>query len=98
MSSGEFEDALNDTYKLTIFFQNKEKLNGEHGPLMRKLIYDGLSCGTMKVVNTDDWSSKKTMTHPTRSVNNTKIFSTAGRTWFDKSTSQDREDGFLEIP
>ena len=57
-SSGEFESIINDTSKLIRIYQNEEKLNGACGPVMRKVLYDGLSCGTIKVVNTEQWSSK----------------------------------------
>ena len=54
-SSGEFEAIiLSDTSKLTTIFQNEDKLNGAHGPILRKVLHDGFSCGTVKVVRTKD--------------------------------------------
>ena len=94
-SSGEFEAILNCTSKLTIIFQNEEKLNGEWGPVIRKLLHDGLSFETMKLENADDWSSKKLMLHPTRSEINASTFTTAGRACLSRALLK-TERFFLE--
>ena len=51
---GEFEAILRDTSYLTTVCQNEDKLNGAHGPAMRKIPHDILSSTIMKVI---------TMTH-----------------------------------
>ena len=56
---GDFEEILNDISKLTKKYQNEEKLNCVHGPVMRKVLDDGLSCETMKVMITNDLISNK---------------------------------------
>ena len=47
---------------------------------MRKVLHDELSCVTMKVMNTEDWSSNKIMMNPKRSEINSNTFTTMGRT------------------
>ena len=59
--SGKFEAILNDTSKLTTICQNEEKLNGACGLVMRKVLHDGFSCRTMKVMSTNELSSNKLM-------------------------------------
>ena len=55
----EFEGALRETSRLTTMCQNEDKLNSAHGPVMRKVLDDGLSCETMKVMITNDLISNK---------------------------------------
>ena len=50
---GGFEVILRDVSRLTTAFQNEEKLNGAHGPVMCKSLHDSLSRGTMCLINAD---------------------------------------------
>ena len=77
--SGKFESILNNTSKLTIICQNKEELNVACRPVVRKVLHNRLSCGTMKFISTDDWGSKKIIPHPTRSEINANTFTTSGK-------------------
>ena len=63
----EFEGILRETSRLTIIFQNEEKVNRACGPVMRKSLHDSLSRATMILINTEQWSSDKCMTYSTRS-------------------------------
>ena len=57
---------LRGTSRLTSFFHNEEKSNGECGTFMRKSLHDSLSRATMRVINADQWSREKEMIYPTR--------------------------------
>ena len=74
---GVFEAILRDTSRLTAVFQDDEKLNGACGPVMQKSLHDRLSRVTMRMINSDQWSSNKDMMHPTRSDVNVNSFSKA---------------------
>ena len=38
---------------------------------MRKILHDGLSSGSLNATDSDAWSKKKVMTHPTRAATDT---------------------------
>ena len=52
--AAEIEDVQHNTSRLTSIFQNEEKLNGACGPVMRKTLHDGFSCGSINVADGDD--------------------------------------------
>ena len=58
-SAGEIETVPHKTSKLTTIFQNEENFNGAHVSVMRKMIPNGLSCGSMNDVDSNDWSNNK---------------------------------------
>ena len=78
-------------------------------PVMRKSLYDSLSRDTMLLINTEQWSSDKDVTHPIRSEENVDSFTEIGkfckkralleceRRFFDNKTENDfveRNDEF----
>ena len=74
----EFEGMLRETSLLTTNFQNEEKLNAAHGPVMRKALHDSLSKDTMDLVDAEDWSVNKERTHPKWSEVNLNSFTDTG--------------------
>ena len=76
---GGFEAILRDTQRLTLVFQNEEKLNGEHGPVAWNSLHDSLLRATMTFINNELWSSDKEMMHLTLSEVNVNSFSEAGK-------------------
>ena len=72
---GECEAILRDASQLTLVFPNEEKLNGVHGPVMRKFLHDRFS--RIRLINTEQWSSGNEITHPTRSEVNFNAFTKA---------------------
>ena len=75
----EFESILCETSRLTKISQNEEKVNGACGPVMRKSLHDSLSRATMLLINTEQQSSDKCMTHSTRSQENGDSFTETGK-------------------
>ena len=71
---GEFEAIFCYASLLTDVCQNEEKLNGIHGPVMKKSLYDNLSRTIMRAINTIQWNSNKYVTCPTRSKVNVISF------------------------
>jgi len=53
-STGEIDAVTHNTSKLTKNYQNEEKLNDICRPVVRKRIYEGLSCGSMNFIDADD--------------------------------------------
>ena len=41
-------------------------MNAACGPVIRKVLHDGLTRKTMKLIGDEDWSAHELMTHPTR--------------------------------
>ena len=58
---------LRETSRLTKILQNEDKLNGVHGPVIRKALHDSLSRDAMTLIAVEEWSAHKEMIHPTRS-------------------------------
>ena len=79
-----FEAILRDVPRLTTVFQEEERLNGAHGSVVRKFLHDSLSSRTMRMINSDLWSSQKAMIHPTRKVVNINSFTDTGRTYLKR--------------
>ena len=94
-SSGEIETALHETYKLTTFFQNKEKWNSAFGKVVRNTAHEGLSYGSMNVIDAEDWSNNKSIMHPTRPEINTDTYTTVEKTLCNKALLE-TEWRFLE--
>ena len=75
----EFEAILRYTSQLILVCQNEEKLNVSHGPVMQKSLHDSLLKETMELISTEQRSSDKHMTCPTRSEVNVNSFAEAGK-------------------
>ena len=61
-----------------------KKLNSGCGPVIRKNLHVGLSCGSMNVVEADAWSNKKSMIQPKRSDFNPDAFIIIGETFLTR--------------
>ena len=49
-----FEVTLRETSRFTTICQNEDKLNGAHGPVMRKVMHDCLSRDTMTLMDVEN--------------------------------------------
>ena len=79
MTVRDFEVMLRETSRLTKICQNEDKLNGACGPVIRNLLHDILCRGTMLLIDAEQWTSHKEITHPTRSEANAYSFTDTGK-------------------
>ena len=76
---------------------------------MRKVLHDSLTRKTMELIDVEDWSTHKLMSHPTRSEVNVDSFAKAGRlcrtramlecerTFFNNKTEKTFSESFTEV-
>ena len=83
--SAEIEAFMHNASRLKTIFQNETKLNYACGPVMRKMLHDGLSCGPMNVIDTDAWSKSKYMTHRKIFHIDTETFIATGKPYLTRA-------------
>ena len=54
--TAEIDAVLYRASRLTTIFQNEEKLNSAHAHVMRNIIHDGSSSGSLEAINAETWS------------------------------------------
>ena len=96
-TSSEMEAVLCNTSRLTKICQNENKWNSSCGTVIRKLLHDRFSSGSLNGIDVDACSKNKTMTHPKRTATDENSLTIAGKRFLNRALLEKERKFFGSI-